>query len=127
MDTLQKIKELYKQAQELKRLREETDSKVEDKKLKNQIYDIETEIENLACDLVEGLIPETISISIKVEKKIEINPDYYDFDSMAYDIASNPSIYQNKAAIRKSMLERFRDNIDGYDFIESEDIKIEYD
>jgi hypothetical protein len=127
VDTLQKIKDLYKQVQELEERRQATDSKSEDKKLNEIIWTLKADMESLACDLVEKLVPGHIGMTIKVEKKIDIEPYYYDFDSVAYDIAENPDTYTNEKDVLKEMLNRFHNNIDVYDLIESEDIKVKYD
>lgn len=127
MDTLQKIKELHKQVKELEERKQATDSKSEDKKLRDAIRELKEDMESLASDLVENLIPEPMNLTIKVEKKIKMETDYYDFESVSYDIVDHPELYTNEEDVRKAMLNTFRDGIDIYDLIDSEDVKIEYD
>lgn len=127
MDTLQKIRELHKQVKELEERKQATDSKSEDKKLRDAIRELKEDMGSLASDLVENLIPEPMNLTIKVEKKIKMETDYYDFESVSYDIVDHPELYTNEEDVRKAMLNTFRDGIDIYDLIDSEDVKIEYD
>lgn len=125
MNTLQKIKDLRVQVNVLKERRDVTDSKIEDRNLQSQIDILEEEIEDLSSDLVEELRPKNISLSFKVEKKVNIEPDYWDFDP--YLIAEHPEKYESKEDVYKAMMDEFLNNLDSYSYIDPEDIKIKYD